>query len=316
MKKFSQFFLAMIFIVCFRPAFGQTQSSTTNNNVAVQTQSVLDLPAAERTPQYPNGIVPNIVSPTIFQQNGLPGSADGILVTNFFCGLVPNVYIKANKAVTSKNEGVQYTFTPVGVNYTKNCDVKGQTEDIQTSDLTKIPLVAPGKCYLYPIGLIQCEATGKRPGEVTSASILAGVNIFAATKLQGHSNYRILYYPAHLGANIGIASSGIGAAISPGASGFVHETLTGALAGLGMSKGSTFTEGKLHITVMIFVEVKGEPDKQWPVVDLNDLQPKPAPPALASAPMKIEKPAPSKCNKGRELTIQIVIENIPVGQQK
>lgn len=294
MKMFIQLFLAVMVTASFNPAFSQvssggssTQSTTTTNTVNVATQSVLDFPTSKALPQYANGLMANSSAPTLFQQNGFPASADGIAVTRFFYSLVPDIYVKDNEVISWKIDNTRYTFVPVGVNYTKNRDFKNnRTEDIRTIDVTALDPVPQGKCFLYPIGLIQGEALAKYANEVTAASLLSGLNSFAALKLKGHSNYRLLYYPAHLGANIGVVSSGKGFSFSPGASGVLQSTVAGGLFGIGNNSGHSYTEAMLHLTAMVFVEVKGEPNKQWPVVDLNTLQPKPTPPV----PVQPEKP--------------------------
>jgi hypothetical protein len=136
--------------------------------------------------------------------------------------------------------------------------------------------------------------------------MLAGINPFVANNLKGHTNYRVIYHPAQFGANIGVASNGRGFGVSPGASGFMSNTLTGMLAGFGTNSGLSYTEAMVHLTAMVFIEVKGAPDFKWPVVDISVLQPKTVP---APAPAKPEKAEMKRSEEKRTLVIQIEVQS-------
>ena len=129
MKKHTKFFLslAFLFAVSFGPLHAQassdpttggsstsTQTTTTNNAVNVNSQSVLALPPGRLTPQYANGLMVNTAGPTLFQQNGLPASADGIIVTRFFYSLIPDVYVKGNEVLSSKMGGFSTRLSLLG----------------------------------------------------------------------------------------------------------------------------------------------------------------------------------------------------------
>lgn len=236
---------------------GTAQSSLINETVANTQQSAvneIEFITRDSIPPSPSGMWQAVPIPQIFSSPTVPSSAKGIPLTMaYFRDCAPDMsgYVPDEIRGRGASRNTDVVFLP-------HRNLRDKATEGET--VGNVEVVFPSEADKFNcLGIINVNARKKRADRVQFFGLVNDGQLFLKENVSGFSDISMLCAKNSIGANIGMFSRGVGAAISPGLSDPSGSgTLATLLGGVSGQSARTFPNAQLGLTCLVVSSADGE----------------------------------------------------------